>query len=174
MNIFHDFIVRQRLKKIGKSILSQTVYRYDPGDRIGINLIEKGIWFTPDMELAKSYIRDRVDTHIIPSKFYQTKLRKLKNFLVVDCLNNHYRVVNPESCLLSGKIEPAFGTTDSLASQTKTAGYDAVIFINVKENDRQISSCSICVFNATVYLEHLKDISDQIEDISIKRSVLYK
>ena len=167
MNIFHDFIVRQRLKKIGKSILSQTVYRYDPGDRIGINLIEKGIWFTPDMELAKSYIRDRVDTHIIPSKFYQTKLRKLKNFLVVDCLNNHYRVVNPE-------IEPAFGTTDSLASQAKTAGYDAVIFINVKENDRQISSCSICVFNATVYLEHLKDISDQIEDISIKRSVLYK
>lgn len=174
MNILHDFMVRQHLKKIGKNILSQTVYRYDPGDRIGINLIERGIWFTPDMELAKSYIRDLVDPHGLPSKFYRTKLRTLKKILVVDCLNHSYRVVNPESCLLSGKIEPAFGSTDSLAAQAKTAGYDAVIFINVKENNRQISSCSICVFNAAAYLEHLEDISDQIEDISIKRSVLYK
>ena len=174
MNILHDFMVRQSLKKIGKSILSQTVYRYDPGDRIGINLIERGIWFTPDMELAKSYIRDLVDPHGLPSKFYRTKLGALKKILVVDCLNHSYRAVNPESCLLSGKVEPAFGSTDSLAAQAKAAGYDAVIFINVKENDRHISSCSICVFNAAAYLEHLEDISDQIKDISIKRSVLYK
>lgn len=140
--------VRRGLRKKSKAILTQCLYRYDREDKLGKKTDAKYYWITPDLKLAKSYSHPELGIDV--GKFYIVKIN-LKNPLVVDCQNNRYSNLYFGNCKFSRKFTKPesmmFANTNGIALRAKNEGFDGVIFLNVKENDRDISTTSICFFS---------------------------
>lgn len=94
-------------------------------------------------------------------KFYSAKIN-LKNPLVVDCKNNRYSNLYFGNCKFSRKFTKPesiqFANTNGIALRAKNEGFDGVIFLNVKENDRDISTTSVCVFSLN-FIEQFEEIN---------------
>lgn len=149
--------VRRGLRKNSEGILTNHLYRYDREDKLGKKIDAKYYWFTPDLELAKSYSHPELGM----GKFYSAKIN-LKNPLVVDCKNNRYSNLYFGNCKFSKKFKKPesiqFANTNGIALRAKNEGFDGVIFLNVKENDRDISTTSVCVFSLN-FIEQFEEIN---------------